>query len=170
MRTFVLALAVLLSAVPAFAGMQTFTASETVAVGPKMDPNDAAMLCRSWAKRTALEQAGARITSRTDVKNGTVSEDIASLFTEVFAKVEVLDEQAGKDNVSCTVAVTVDPEEVRRETQSALRNKGVMKVLRWMLDQVESNTMILNRLQKSVWGKAFKYKFIEEDPLLSQPQ
>ncbi|MGE4443351.1 MAG: hypothetical protein AB7D27_17995 [Desulfomicrobium sp.] len=168
MRTAVLALAVLLSAVPAFAGMQTFTASETVAVGPKMDPNDAAMLCRSWAKRTALEQAGARITSNTTVKDGAVQSDIASLFTEAFAKVEVLDEKTGKDNVSCKVAVTVDPEEVREQTESALQNKGVMKVLRFMYDQLESNTIILDRLQKSVWGKVFEAKFTEPYPPLSQ--
>jgi len=168
MRTAVLALAVLLSAVPAFAGMQTFTASETVAVGPKMDPNDAAMLCRSWAKRTALEQAGARITSRTDVKNGTVSEDIASLFTEAFAKVEVLDEKTGKDNVSCKVAVTVDPEEVRRETLAAMKNKGMVKVLRWVVDQTQSNTLILDRIQKQLWGKVYEAKFTEESPLFSQ--
>lgn len=166
MRTAILALAVLLLASPAFAGMQTFTASETVAVGPKMDPNDAAMLCRSWAKRTALEQAGARITSNTTVKDGAVQSDIASLFTEAFAKVEVLDEKTGKDNVSCKVAVTVDPEEVREQTRSALQNKGVMKVLRMMLDRVESNTLILNRLQKSVWGEVWEWKpFTDYAPL-----
>ncbi|MGE4558306.1 MAG: hypothetical protein AB7D07_16000 [Desulfovibrionaceae bacterium] len=168
MRTFVLALAVLLSAVPAFAGTRTFTASETVAVGPKMDPNGAAMLCRSWAKRTALEQAGARITSNTTVKDGAVQSDIASLFTEAFAKVEVLDEKTGKDNVSCKVAVTVDPEEVRRETASALKNKGMMKVLRWVVDRTKSNTLILDRIQKQLWGKVYEAKFTEESPLFSQ--
>jgi hypothetical protein len=166
MRTILLALAVLLLASPALAGTRTFTASGSVALGDTLSKSEASRLCLAQAKRTALEEAGALVRSETTVANNTISSDTIDLFAEAFAKVEVLEESAGKDKVSCTVAVTVDPEEVREQTESALKNKGVMKVLRMMLDRVESNTLILNRLQKSVWGEVWEWKpFTDYAPL-----
>jgi len=80
---------------PAYAGVQTITATHTYVMGDNDSRNDARQLCFLEAKRKVLEKAGSFIQASTEVKNFQLTKDQISSYSAAVLSVEITKEDFG---------------------------------------------------------------------------
>ncbi len=119
---------------------ETITASTEYQMGDNDSRNDARNICYLNAKRQALERAGVYIESQTAVRNLQVQRQDVTAFTAAIAKVEQVGDRLlsrGESQVvTCTVRITIDPQEMQARLQQVGRDKSLQADLRRQQERI----------------------------------
>jgi DNA-binding transcriptional MerR regulator len=112
-------LATFLFPIPAFAQVQTFTATHAYILGDHDSKDDARQRCLLEAKRNVLDQAGIYIESQDEVKDLHLTKSQITSFAAAVLRVEVIKEEFGYEHghnkLTLTIKAEVDLADVRKQ-------------------------------------------------------
>lgn len=132
---------------PAYAGVQTITATHTYVMGDNDSRNDARQLCFLEAKRKVLEKAGSFIQASTEVKNFQLTKDQISSYSAAVLSVEITKEDFGFSDghnvLTLMVKADVDVADVQKRLAAIVADKGLQ-------DKIEGQQQQIRQLEQQV--------------------
>jgi len=125
---------------PAYAGVQTITATHTYVMGDNDSRNDARQLCFLEAKRKVLEKAGSFIQASTEVKNFQLTKDQISSYSAAVLSVEITKEDFGFSDghnvLTLMVKADVDVADVQKRLAAIVADKGLQGKIEGQQQQI----------------------------------